>query len=129
MTRGDDVAGVAKERVQFDIEHGFTEILQPREDASFHVGLLDSDLDDDRALATSDDLVAVPWTYPCTHVGTFLSIPATGIDFELRGTTFVDIRGPSSSWSYFRYVDYIGALHQIGVSTDGRPVLATPDDS
>ena len=93
------------------------------------MGLHECDLDEDQALATADVLVAVPWKYPCTHVGTFMNIEATGLDFDLHGTTFVDVRGPSDSWTYYRYIDFIGALHQLGVSTDVRPVLTTTDDS
>jgi hypothetical protein len=126
MSRGDDFAVEAAQRVQLDVEQGFAGVLSARDDAAFAVGLHDSDLDAERALATSDDLVVVPWRYPCTHVGTFMNIPATLADFELRGTTFVDIRD-GKDWTYYRYIDFVGALHQIGVSTNGRPVIAEPD--
>jgi hypothetical protein len=124
MTNGDEVAGTVMEQVQFDIEHGFDGKLSAREGERFHVGLHDSDLAGAAAIATSDSLVVVPWRYPCTHTGLFLNVPATGVDFELRGTTLVDIRGPGE-WTYYRYIDYLGALHQIGGSIDAvRPVVA-----
>ena len=122
MTIGDDVAGLARQNVQLDIESIFSDSLRLQPDATFGFGLHDSTLADTIAFATSDELVAVPWRFPCTHVGSFLDIPATLVDLELRGTTFVDIRG--AEWVYHRYIDYIGALHQIGVPTDGRPVHA-----
>jgi len=107
-----------------DVQDGFKGVLDPREDASFAISLHDSDLNDFAAVTTSDTLVVIPWQYPCTHVGAFLDIPATNARFELRGTTFVDIRGPSSGWTYYRYIDFIGALHQIGAAYDVRPVRA-----
>jgi hypothetical protein len=129
MSRGDDFVEQAKERVQFDVEEGFKGLLSARTDAQFAFGLHDSDLDDDTAFATSDQLVVLPWRFPCTHTGTFLDIPATELDLELRGTTFVDIRDDAeSTWTYYRYVDYLGALHQLGVPTVARPVVTTPDD-
>ena len=124
MTKGDDVAGKAKLLVRQDIEEGFADVLRARVDG-FAIGLHDSDLADDLALATSDQLVVVPWRYPCTHVGTFMNIPATGVNFELRGTTFVDIRN-ADDWTYYRYIDFTGALHQLGVTTDVRPVVPNP---
>jgi hypothetical protein len=125
MSRGDDFAGVAKQRVQTDVEECFKEMLSSRDDAAFAVGLHGSELDDASAFATSDNLVVVPWRYPCTHTGTFLDIPATGMKFELRGTTFVDIREDDErKWNYYRYIDFIGALHQLGVPTVARQVLA-----
>jgi hypothetical protein len=129
MTRADDFAQKAKEQVQLDIQNGFLEILASRDDAPFFFGLHECDLDAQQAIATADVLVAVPWKYPCTHVGTFMNIPATGVDFVLHGTTFVDVRGSEDSWIYYRYIDYIGALHQLGVSTEVRPVVAAAADS
>jgi len=127
MSRGDDMAAAAKERVQFDIVDGFKEMLSSRLDATFAFGLHQSDLDDGATFATSNELVVVPWRYPCTHTGTFMDIAATNVDLELRGTTFVDIRSDTQSdWTYYRYIDFIGALHQLGVPTVARPVLETP---
>jgi hypothetical protein len=132
MSRGDDFIDAARDRVRKDIEEGFKEVLSSRHDAQFSFGLHGSDLDDDSAIATSDDLVVLAWRYPCTHTGPFMNIDATGVDLELRGTTFVDLR--SSEWTYHRYIDFVGALHQIGVSYAVRPVVAddlveTEDDA
>ena len=125
MARGDDFVDAAKKLVQFDIEDSFKEMLSSRSDAPFAFGLHDSNLDDETTFATSDQLVVLPWRYPCTHTGTFLDIPPTEVDFELRGTTFVDIRyDDESTWIYYRYIDFIGALHQLGIPTVARPVRA-----
>ncbi|MDQ1508515.1 MAG: SnoaL-like polyketide cyclase [Actinomycetota bacterium] len=129
MPRGDDYVDQAKALVRSDVEDGFKEMLSSRADAPFAFGLHESDLDDASTFATSEQLVVLPWRYPCTHSGTFLDIPATGVELELRGTTFVDIREDADSyWIYYRYIDFIGALHQIGVPTVARPVASTPDD-
>jgi hypothetical protein len=120
MTDADDIR-IAKEQVQSDIVDTFTGVLQPQEGRTFEYGLHDSTLEDDIAVATSAQLIAVPWRFPCTHVGKFLDIPATNVDFELHGTTIVDIRGV---WLYHRYIDWLGALHQIGVTTATRPAHA-----
>lgn len=124
MPIGDDFAAEAKQLVQRDVEDGFKGALEAREEAAFAFGLHGPDLNDFDAVTTSDTLVVVPWRYPCTHVGTFLDVPATNEKLELRGTTFVDIRGPSNAWTYYRYIDFIGALHQIGAAYDVRPVRA-----
>jgi hypothetical protein len=129
MTIGEDHVVTAKQNVQLDIERTFLGVLRPQSDTSFAFGLHDSDLEDDLAFATSDQLVVVPWRFPCTQVGTFLDVPATNVDLELRGTTFVDIRKAEPDWTYYRYIDFIGALHQMGISTNGRPVVADEDDS
>src|SRR5262245_20475376 len=128
MSRGDDFVDLAKERVQVDVEDGFKGMLIARAGEPFTFGLHDSPLDDATTFGTSDELVVLPWRFPCTHVGTFLDIPPTELDLELRGTTFVDIREDDlTAWRYYRYIDYIGALHQLGVPTVARRVLAIPD--
>jgi hypothetical protein len=124
MPIDDDVLAEARRLVQSDIEDGFKGVLTAREEAAFAVGLDESDRNDFDAIATSDTLVVVPWRYPCTHVGTFLDVPKTNEKLELRGTTFVDVRGPSSAWTYYRYIDFMGALHQLGAAYDVRPVRA-----
>jgi hypothetical protein len=129
MTRGDDVAEAAKKLVRSDIVGGLEGALSSRADAPFAFGLHDCPLDDETTFATSEQLVVVPWRYPCTHTGTFLDIPATGVDFELRGATFVDVRAEhEGDWTYYRYIDFIGALHQLGVPTVARPIVTTPDE-
>jgi hypothetical protein len=77
----------------------------------------------------NEDVVAIPWAYRCTHDGFFLGVAPTYLDIVLRGATFVDTRsGPDDrdNWIYYRYVDYLGALQQIGVTTATRPVV-TPE--
>ena len=124
MSKGDEVAEEAMQRVQTDIEEGFRVSFSRRSDATFAFELHDGEeLNATPPVATSERLVAVPWVYPCTHTGPFLNIPATFVKLDLRGTTIVDIRAAPADWSYYRYVDYVGALHQMGVSTAVRPAL------
>ena len=48
--------------------------------------------------------------------------------FELRGATFVDVRDPDPDcWIYYRFIDYLCALHHIGVQTIARPALTPPE--
>jgi hypothetical protein len=128
MTLENDIINQAVANVRQDVVSGFARALTPIDD-DFRVELggghgLDSV---DAVVAANDAVVAVPWTFPCVHTGEFLGIAPTYISFELRGTTFVDARGAADNWEYHRFVDYLGALHAIGVSTISRPVL-TPDE-
>jgi hypothetical protein len=122
-TKGDEAATEAIRNVGHDVVDSFKDILTPQKGKAFAVELHDSDLNETEPYARSDVLVAVPWVFHCTHTGPLLGIPATWVDLDLRGTTFVDIRDVAGNWRYFRYIDFIGALHQIGVSTDTRPAL------
>jgi hypothetical protein len=126
-TKGDELAAKAIEQVERDVRKCFERQLTPQEPAPFAVELHGSDLTRTQAYATSDLLVAVPWRFRCTHTGPFLNIPPTYLSLELRGTTFVDIRKDTDAWTYYRYVDFVGALHQIGASTDVRPALSDVD--
>jgi hypothetical protein len=107
-----------------DIQQGFGGSF---EFVSFGRDLHGSDLAEEHAVATGDFLVAAPWVYRAQHVGLFLGVPATFMEIELRGTTFVrtseDDPSDQSAWAYYRYIDYLGALHQLGVTTTTRPAL------
>jgi SnoaL-like polyketide cyclase len=122
------IAEVLKE-VRDDVIQGYADALEPRGGSEgFAMGLEGSGLAAEESFATSDDLVAVPWTYACTQTGPFLDIQATQVDLVLRGVTFVQvITDNPANWWYYRYVDYLGALHQLGVSTSVRPALS-PDE-
>jgi hypothetical protein len=124
MTKGDEVWEDAVELIENDIVNGFEGSLTARRDAPFAIGLSGAEVDEELTVLTSDEFVVAPWIYPCTHTGMFLGVPATYIDLDLRGTTFVDIRRARNRWKFFRYIDYVGALHQLGVSTSGRPSLS-----
>jgi hypothetical protein len=112
-------------KIEDDIRSGFKGVLEP---IGFNRDLEGADLDEDALVATSEQLVVVPWKYRCAHVGEFLGIPPTYVELELRGTTFVRALSRSESeWDFYRYIDYIGALHQIGVSTGSRPALTAEE--
>jgi len=114
--------------IEPDIRAGFKESFRP---ISFGRDLHGAGLADAKAFATSDVLVAVPWVFRAQHVGDFIGVPATYIEFELRGATFVQVAeddpGNSEKWGYFRYIDYIGALQQLGVTTTTRPALTAAE--
>ena len=113
-----------------DVIGGFSEVFAPRSGGgaggdAFVVGLHDSTLPWEATIAQSDAVAVVPWTLFCTHVGEFLGVPATHIDLELRGTTFIIPEGQhSTSLQLHRYIDYLGALHQLGAGTTTRPAVS-----
>jgi hypothetical protein len=112
--------------IEQDLRRGFDGVLAPREPA-FERSLNGvEDMPAEKLVATAEQLVVVPWLYRCTHVGNFLGVPPTYFDLDLRGTTFIDVRGVSDLWTCYRYIDFIGALHQMGISTTSRPAF-TPD--
>jgi SnoaL-like polyketide cyclase len=128
-----DPGVVAKvlERFKDDVQAVFAEGLSPASDDPITIGLVKAEPTgneptEQQAVAVSDAVVAVPWTYDCTHTGIFLGIPPTFIRLQLSGTTFIDPREQNvHNWTYYRYVDFIGALHQLGVQTSVRPALTS----
>jgi hypothetical protein len=111
--------------VERDIREGFEGTLDAEGPNAFVIGLHGATLDVTELVAPSDSaVVPVPWTFRCRHNGMFLGIPATLIEMDLRGTTFVLPRGDDAEqWMLFRYIDYLSVLHQMGVSTSVRPAL------
>ncbi len=120
------VLGAVLDAVAEDISGGYRKELSPRGgDDAFTIVLEKSDLEPMQSFAQSDELVAVPWNYACVHTGTFLDIPATFIPLDLQGVTFVHVRGEDRrEWDFHRYIDYLGALQQLGVSMSIRPALS-----
>ena len=117
----DDVLQQALRNIQVDIAEGFEGMLSAR---GFNRDLNGAELTENEVFATSDHLVVVPWIYRCTHTGDFLGVPPTYVDLELRGTTFVHAcASDPEEWDYYRYIDFIGALQQLGVTTTSRPAL------
>jgi hypothetical protein len=112
---------LAKDRVRDDILGGFEGILSADGNSAFSIDLKDSGLDDTDVVAASESVVVVPWRYRCVHTGTFLEIPPTYVRFELTGTTFVNVG--LDTWVFHRFIDFLCALHHIGVSTSVRPAL------
>ncbi len=110
--------------VEHDLVAGFEGVLEPCE---FTRDLHGAKLEHEQLFATSDELVVVPWVFRAVQVGEFLGVPPTFVELELRGTTFVHTGGKDETdWAYYRYVDYLGALHQLGV-TVSRPALTSDE--
>jgi hypothetical protein len=127
MPLDDQTVAIALENIEDEVRSGFPG-LAPNTDQGrpvFQAELHDADdLDDDEIVARTERGVAVPWVYRCTHVDDFLGVPATWVNLELRGATFVRVTDDDPlQWEYYRYIDYIGALHQMGVSVISRPAL------
>ena len=128
MALGPFFIEAAVEIVEIDITEGFAAMLTPDGDSPFTIGLGDSGLVPSATVAASDDVIAVPWAYTCKHTGTFVGIPATQVTLSLVGVTFVHVAVEMApqEWQFHRFIDYIGALHQMGVSAVARPAL-NPD--
>jgi hypothetical protein len=124
--RPDDVIiHEALRSVEVDVADGFAGVFSAR---GFTRDLNGASLDENAVVATTSELVVVPWVYSCTHVGEFLGVPPTYIELELRGTTFVHATGPDpEAWDYYRYIDFVGALQQLGVTTTSRPALTADE--
>lgn len=121
----ESIVEVAKVAVEEDIRGGFEGVLEASAPTPFAFELEGSALEAKDIAAVSDSLVVVPWVFHCTHVGSFLGVPATFVDLDLRGATFVHVDGTdSNAWLMYRYIDYAGALQQMGVSIVQRPVLS-----
>jgi hypothetical protein len=125
MPLGDDTVERALQNVRDDVQTAFQGVLTMRENDGIAFELHGADIDSNEVIGTSNVVVAIPWVFRCTHTGPFLGVPATMVDLELRGVTFVDAHDTEPDrWDYYRYIDFIGALHQLGVSTVGRPALS-----
>jgi hypothetical protein len=122
----------AKAAVREDIVEGLSDYLSPDPDVDpaevFAIDLTDSGLEEADVVATSETLVVIPWAYQCVHTGPFLEIPPTYVRFELRGATFVNVADEDPDrWPHYRFIDYLCALHHIGVQTIVRPALTPPE--
>jgi hypothetical protein len=128
MPNDQSVIDSARDLVEADIAGGFVGILNAEGPNAFSVELPEATLAFEQITTVSEAVVVpVPWRFHCVHRGHFLGIPPTHVELDLRGTTFVLPRGDSTDdWLLYRYIDYLGALHQMGVSAAVRPAL-TPD--
>jgi hypothetical protein len=90
-----------------------------------------ADLPAAKTFATSDVLVVVPWLLRAVHIGEFLGVPQTLVEVEVRGTTIVQVAedhpDDTRLWAYYRYIDYLGVLQQLGVMTTTRPALTADE--
>jgi hypothetical protein len=119
-----------KSAVYDDVVEGLGASLTPDPTVTtpFSINLMDSELLEPDIVAASDSVVAVPWSFSCVHTGYFLDIPPTFVAFELRGATFVTaVAEDPGKWIYNRFIDYLCALHHIGVQSTVRPALTAAD--
>jgi hypothetical protein len=127
MPLSDEIITNARNNVAQDIHDSFSKYIQPSPTGEFAVELPGVQLAERDVIVASESVVAVPWVFRGEHVDVFLSVPATGLPIELRGATFVDVSsGKESDWTYSRFIDYLGALHQLGVTGVSRPAFG-PD--
>jgi hypothetical protein len=128
------VIETVKNRVQSDVVSGLSSSFtaDDRADAmnpAFSITLTGpEDLAEGDIVAASESFVAVPWAYACVHTGPFLDVPPTYIRFRLHGTTFVHAAAPDpDDWTYYRFIDFLCALYNIGISTNVRPALTADE--
>jgi hypothetical protein len=129
MPLSEKILSSAATNVGRDIDQCFRKFFRPEPiDGAFTVEIPGVEISMTELLVSSNSVVAVPWRYHGVHVDTFLGVPATGREVDLQGATFVLMKSENDNdWTYARYIDYLGMLHQLGVSTDTRPAF-TPTD-
>jgi hypothetical protein len=122
MPLNEAVVAGAVNAVLDDVSESFGDALEQIDAPA--VDLLGAEgLEQNQMRAASEDLVVVPWVYRCRHIGPFLGVQPTDVVLLLRGATFVQVSEPDDRerWWYYRYIDYLGALNQMGISVSVRP--------
>jgi len=117
-------------RVEQDVVNGFDGALTPAGSGAFELDLDESGLTSTEVVATSEVVIVMPWVFRCVHTGPFIGVQATFVHFDLRGTTFVHVGSGETDpddWRYHRYIDFLCALHHMGISTGVRPALTAPE--
>jgi len=105
----------ALELVQRDVEQGVGEWLSPDnvDNAGFRV-LEPFDREPNPIAAPDGGPVAIPWAWVGRHTGDVMGYLPTGQIVEVRDTE----KGPAFS----RFIDWVGALGDMGVTVFTRPV-------
>ena len=128
MPLSEKVLSAAAANVEKEIKEFFSRFFEAGADGGYAIELPGAKIDTQELLVSSNSVAAVPWVFRGRHIDEFLGVCATGILVELRGTTYVDASSDNEAdWKYSRYIDYLGALHQLGVTAVSRPAF-TPDD-
>jgi hypothetical protein len=128
MPLAEDIVAAAATNVQTDVEAGFSQIFRPGPHGGFAIELNGKKLEPQELVVSSNSVVGVPWVFTGEHVYDFLGVCPTGIVVALRGGTFVDVSsGGQDTWTYSRFIDYLGALHQLGVTAVSRPAFEPKD--
>ncbi|HUQ40662.1 MAG TPA: hypothetical protein VM030_10960 [Acidimicrobiales bacterium] len=110
--------------VRRDVELALVEAFPADDDGGFR--LVDVGGNDDRPL-TNETATVVPWTWSGVHRGRTDLVPyaPTERPVTVEGVTVVT-EGVEGEPEFRRFVDWLGALGQIGVSLTDRPVFDDP---
>lgn len=111
----------ALELVQRDVERGVGEWLSPDDvdGAGFRV-LEPFDREPNPIAAPDGGPVAIPWAWVGRHTGDVMGYLPTGQIVEVRGVTLV--RDTEKGPAFSRFIDWVGALGDMGVTVFTRPV-------
>ena len=101
--------------VERDVTEGLSELFAPRE--GFRVAERFAHVEP----MSNGTHTSVVWEYSAVHTGDFQGIRPTGQEIVVSGVTIVDTSGGEPA--FHRYIDWVGVLAQLGVSTTGRPAL------
>jgi hypothetical protein len=101
-----------------DVEAGLGDIFRKAED---HHGFshLSEFASPNEAIANSR-FAAIPWTYTGVHVGEFEGISPKNEPVTITGVTIIDTEGKEPI--YYRFVDWVSVMAQLGVVFSGRAV-------
>jgi hypothetical protein len=129
MPLSEEILATAATNVGDDVTSFFSRYLRPAgPHGGFAIELNGVEIDPRELVVSSNSVVGIPWAFRGIHINDFLGVCKSGILVELLGATFVDMSsGKEPDWTYSRYIDYLGALHQLGVTAVSRPAF-TPGD-
>jgi hypothetical protein len=114
----------AIELVARDVESGMGEWLRADVDSLERAGfrVLEEFARDENGIRGAESgTVAVPWAWVGRHDADVMGFAPTGRVIELRGVTMV--RDTEDGPAFTRFVDWITALGQMGISLWTRPVV------
>ena len=119
----------AEDLVRRDVEEGIGSWLladESVEGAGFRL-LEDLGLEDGHLTNSDAGTVAIPWGYRGRHERDVMGLLPTGRIIDIKGVTLVHETSDGPRFS--RFVDWIGALGQMGVGLFSRPVLDDPPNA
>ena len=129
MPLSDEILTTAATNVEEDVTTFFSAYLEPAgPKGGFAIELNGVEISPRELVVSSNSVVGVPWAFRGIHIADFLGVCKSGILVELLGATFVNASSQKEDdWTYSRYIDYLGALHQLGVSAVSRPAFMPGD--
>ena len=121
-------AGAARELVQRDVEAGIGSWLVAADDIDRRGFRVLEPFDDESAPLQNDGgTVVVPWAWVGRHEAEAMGFRPTGLTIEVRGVTIVSDADGGPTFS--RFVDWVSALADMGVSLSTRGVLDDPQSA